>query len=126
MMPHVSRFTFHVSRFTFRAVHPTEVTNMSQAKTNKRREGTIAIKALIAAGAVAATVVGWALVPANDPPAGAAAAGPTTGQTQLSVPGAAQTGPATLQPTVPQNTQPQVTTPRGFARQPFTRSHSSR
>lgn len=97
---------------------------MSQAKTNKRREGTIAIKALIAAGAVAATVVGWALVPANDPPA--AAAGPAGGQTQLSVPGAAQTGPATLQPTLPQNTQPQVTTPRGFARQPFTRSHSSR
>ena len=57
---------------------------MSQAKVTRRREGTIAIKALIAAGAVAATVVGWALVPANDPPASAAAGALAGGQTQLS------------------------------------------
>jgi hypothetical protein len=99
---------------------------MSQSRGNKRREGTTAIKALIAAGAVAATVAGWALLPANDPPAAAAATDPATGQTQLGVPGAADTGPTTLQPIQPQTTQPQVITPRGFSRQPFTRSHSSR
>jgi hypothetical protein len=100
---------------------------MKQPNANKRREGTLGIKALIAAGAVAATVAGWALLPANDPqPASAAPTAPGGGLTELGVPGATDTGPTTIQPTSPQTTLPQVTTPRGFTRQPFTRSHSSR
>jgi hypothetical protein len=104
---------------------------MKQPNANKRREGTLGIKALIAAGAVAATVAGWALLPANDPqPASAAPTDPGDGLTELGVPGVTDpgpsTGPTTIQPTSPQTTLPQVTTPRGFTRQPFTRSHSSR
>jgi hypothetical protein len=98
--------------------------------TNKRREATTAVKALIASAAVAATVAGWALLPANDPPTATAAPDPTGGQTELGVPNGGLTGPSTgqteIQPTQPQTTLPQVTTPRGFSRQPFTRSHSSR
>jgi hypothetical protein len=102
---------------------------MSQSNGNKRREGATAIKALIGAAAVAATVAGWALLPANDPPTAAAATDPTNSQPELSVPGNTQpglsTGTTDDQPISPQTTLPQVTTPRGFG-QPFTRSHSSR
>jgi hypothetical protein len=103
---------------------------MNQSNGSKRREGATAVKALIGAAAVAATVAGWALLPANDPPTAAAATGPTGGPPELSVPGSTQPGPSTgltdIQPINPQTTLPQVTTPRGFTQQPFTRSHSSR
>ena len=98
---------------------------MNQPKGNKRREGATAVKALIAAAAVAATVAGWALLPANDPPV-AAATDPANGQPELGVPPSQSTDPTTIQPTDPQTTLPQVTAPRGFSRQPFTRSHLSR
>ncbi len=44
---------------------------MSQVKTKKRNKSTTGIKVLIASASVAATLAGWALLPANDPAAAA-------------------------------------------------------
>ncbi len=108
---------------------------MNQQNARTRRAGATGVKALIGAAAVAATIAGWALLPANDPPTSAAAAGATGGPTELNVPGTTATNPFggnsdTQTQVQPQTnpTQPQFSTPRGFGRQaqPFTRSHSSR
>ena len=61
---------------------------MKQANTKKRSAGVAGVKALIAAGSVAATLVGWALLPSNDPqPAGATAPADQQQPPALSVPG---------------------------------------
>ena len=103
---------------------------MAQPSTNKRRAATAAIKALITAAAVAATVAGWALLPANDPPTTDADA-----QTNVSVLGATDPGLTDgapgiqAAPTVaPDPAAPPITAPPpSYSRpRPFTRSHSSR
>lgn len=40
---------------------------MNQQKSRKRRIGATGVKALIASASVAATLAGWAILPANDP-----------------------------------------------------------
>src|SRR5438552_2785372 len=42
---------------------------MKQQNAKKRRPGATGAKALIAAASVTATIAGWAMLPANDPPA---------------------------------------------------------
>src|SRR4051794_20551530 len=102
---------------------------MSQQKSRTRRVGPTGIKALIAAASVAATLVGWALLPSNDPPA-AAATDPAGVQTQITVPGTTEQGsaPGLQAPATGDQGLPQVTMPNGFSQAPapFTRSHSSR
>ena len=101
---------------------------------------------LIATASVAATLAGWAILPANDPQAAAGASNQDTAQPPaITAPdqsndngnsGAlnpSQQDPGTLQPpdqTQPQSPDqslPQITDPSGSGfPQPFTRSHSSR
>ncbi len=111
---------------------------MAQKDANKRKKGTDGVKALIATASVAATLVGWALVPTNDPPITAAANNQANQPPAINMPGpmdAGSTGafsqpsdnqgPAT---TAPDSELPQVDVPQGFSRwpAPFTRTHSSR
>lgn len=99
---------------------------MNQQNARTRRAGSTGVKALIGAAAVAATIAGWALLPANDPPT-ASAAGTTGGQTQLNVPNTTTTDPfggSSDTQTQVQPAQPQFNF--GRQAQPFTRSHSSR
>jgi hypothetical protein len=119
---------------------------MKQVNTKKRAAGVAGLKALIAAGSVAATLVGWALLPANDPqPVSATAPSDQQQPPALSVPGTGDSqqvpadpfqvpsnnqslpsSPNTL-PSAPDNSQlPQVQPPQGFSRSPLTRSRSSR
>ena len=109
---------------------------MNQQNSKKRNAGTTAVKALIGAAAVAATVAGWALLPANDPPTAAAADQPAQ-QPSFPGPGFDNNGLDGSAPGVQQapnqGTQqfpaPGFSAPsNGFTRQPrtFTRSHSSR
>lgn len=107
---------------------------MNQQNARKRRVGTAGVKALIAAASVAATLVGWALLPANDPQATAATADQPGQQTLSGLPGTTDNGlangsPGLQAPTAPDGGLPQVTFPNGGFSQsprPFTRSHSSR
>jgi len=119
---------------------------MKQGNTKKRSAGVAGVKALIATASVAATLVGWALLPANDPqPAGATVPNDQQQPPSLSVPGTGDSQqvpadpfqvpgnnqplpslPNTL-PSAPDNSQlPQVQPPQGFSRSPITRSRSSR
>jgi hypothetical protein len=106
---------------------------VNQQNSKRRSAGTTAVKALIGAGAVAATLAGWALLPSNDPPATAAAAQPDQ-PPAFSVPGNGLDGSAPGVQTAPNQGQQDPTAPsfvppsNGFTRQPrsFTRSHSSR
>ena len=106
-----------------------------------KRATTTALKALIAAASVGATIGGWAILPSNDPQT-AAVAGAAEQSSQLpalTVPGdnpsqaPSQTpsqAPSTDQivPTSPDSQLPQVQAPQGFSNRPspFTRTHSSR
>lgn len=113
---------------------------MSQQKQNKRREGQAGVKTLIATASIAATLGGWALLPANDPPA-ASATSPADQQPALNAPADGQFGSTPQNPgsdlPVPPSSDgnldnlPQVQAPQdfgGFSNQPFpmARSHSSR
>ncbi len=109
---------------------------MKQRSTNRRSAGVAGVKALIATASVAATIAGWALLPANDPQA-AAGASSQAGQQQppaLSVPdGGANTVPNDgltpnnqFVPSSPNSQLPQVQAPQSSSGFPFTRTHSSR
>src|SRR4051812_36930721 len=105
---------------------------------NINKQALTGIKTLIATASVAATIVGWSMLPSNDPVSVAGAtgtAGSNDGFAQpptLSVPGndssqGLNTFPAAPSaPTSPDSQLPQVQTPRGSSRFPFTRTHSSR
>ena len=106
---------------------------MNQRNSNKRTLATAGVKALIAAASVAATIAGWAMLPANDPSATAGSA--TTGQSgqlpSLNAPGDTSSqgqGSDQSVPTSPDAQLPQVQAPQGFSYRPspFTRTHSSR
>lgn len=111
---------------------------MNQNSTNKRSAKTIGIKAWIATASVAATLAGWAILPANDPQATAGAASQSAQQPPaLSVPGGDDFSqfPGNDQnnnqvvPSSPDNSQsqlPQVQAPQNSSPFPFARSRSSR
>src|SRR5690242_12100781 len=69
---------------------------MSNQKSQKRSAGQTGIKALIASASVAATIAGWALLPANDPDYGAAAASATTAPIIAALTPASTPSPADL------------------------------
>lgn len=116
---------------------------MDKKNRSSRRVGTTGMKVLIATGSVAATVIGWALVPANNPtPVGAA---PQNSQGQVPAPsfdvpgtqnnsgfGSLPQAPDNQQPsssnTAPDPNLPQIQLPQNSSSfpMPFTRSHSSR
>jgi len=109
---------------------------MKQRSTSRRSAGVAGVKALIATASVAATIAGWALLPANDPQA----AGASSQQSQqqppaLSVPGGGANAvpndgltPNNNQPlpSSPNSQLPQVQAPQSSSGFPFTRTHSSR
>src|SRR5205823_5551879 len=109
---------------------------MAQKNSSKRISKTTGVKALIATASVAATLVGWALLPANDPQATAATS--ASQQPALNAPDNTDTGsgdtlpqmPSIEQPTSPSSGDqlPQVQAPSGFSNfpRPFTGTHSSR
>ena len=105
---------------------------MAAKNMGKRREGTAGVKTLIATASVAATIAGWAILPANDP----VSAGATT-QTQpaqtVPGPGTSDSGQLQVPPQapdaqLPSQDLPQVDVPQGFQNRPspFTNTHSSR
>jgi hypothetical protein len=103
---------------------------MSQKSTNKKNAASAGMKALIATASVAATIAGWALLPANDPSAFAGTAGQANQQQAITVPNGDDfsQAPDTNQtiPSSPDSQLPQVQAPRGSSRIPFTSTHSSR
>src|SRR4051794_24583870 len=100
---------------------------MAQTNARKRRAGSTGMKALIAAASVGATLVGWAVLPGNDPQ-NASGAGPAVQNDQgnqlpaFTVPSTtndngqngSQSGSGNQLPSVQppdQNQQPQVQVP---------------
>jgi hypothetical protein len=110
---------------------------MTQRSTNRRSAGVAGVKALMATASVAATIFGWALLPANDPQAAAGAGGQASQQQPpaLSVPDSGNVLPPNnnltpnnnqFVPSSPNSQLPQVQAPPSSSRFPFTRTHSSR
>jgi hypothetical protein len=98
-------------------------------QSTKKRRSAAGVKALIAAASVAATVAGWALMPANDPQSASADSSAITDE-PVQQPTLGSTDDDTLQSpqVLPGANLPQVQIPNqssGFP-MPFARSHSSR
>lgn len=117
---------------------------MNQQKSRKRRVGATGVKALIASASVAATLAGWAILPANDPQT----ANATTTNDQFdqqapgfNVPNTQDNNPFGTLPQQPPDSQnqlpgvalpgsdlPQIQAPQTFPgrQRPFRSTHSSR